>query len=255
VKKVLLVLIFLAFFLTSCSFPKDNNAGLQIFSQPKTEVFLSGQKIGETPYLSKELTPGEYDLKVASGSASWQTKVKLTSGSLTVVNRQLEADNFFVQQGEILTIEDGKGLIVTSNPIGAKIKVDDQDKGESPLLLDGQPTGSFRISLSKEGYLTRSVAVQVHLGLATVVHVDLAQDLSKTGKEESRSLISKSVVISVTPTGWLRVRSEPNLNAAEIAKIDTGESYALLEEKDGWYKIALKDGKDGWVSSQYATIQ
>ena len=228
---------------------------MQVFSQPKAEVYLAGQKIGETPFLSKEMTPGEYDLKVATGSASWQTKIKLTSGSLAVVNRQLEADNFFAQQGEILTIEDGKGLIVTSNPIGVKVKVDDQDKGESPILLDDQPAGSFRISLLKEGYLARSVAVQVHPGLATIVHVDLAQDLSKAEKEETKSLISKSVVISATPTGWLRVRSEPNLNATEIAKVNTGGSFAFLEEKDSWYKVALKDGKDGWVSSQYATIQ
>ena len=81
------------------------------------------------------------------------------------------------------------------------------------------------------------------------------RDLSKAEKEETKSLISKSVVISATPTGWLRVRSEPNLNATEIAKVNTGESFTFLEEKDGWYKIALKDGKDGWVSSQYATIQ
>jgi len=255
VKKVLPILIFLAFFLTSCNFPQKNNAGLQIFSQPQADVFLNSEKVGQTSFLSKELVAGDYDLKIATGSASWQTKIKLNGGALTVVNRQLSSGNFFDEQGEILTLEDGKGLIVTSNPSGAEVMIDDQKKGVSPLVLSDQEAGSFRISLEKEGYLSRSVAVQIHPDFKTVVHVDMAQDLSKTEKEESESLISKSVVISATPTGWLRVRSEPSLQGAEVAKVNTGESFSLLEEKDSWYKIVLKDGKEGWVSSQYATIQ
>jgi len=255
VKRVFLLLIFLSLFLTSCSFSKQEKSGLQIFSQPQADVFLNGEKIGQTPYLSKELKTGDYDLSIATGSASWQTKIKLSSDVLTVVNRQLSSGNFFDEQGEILTLEGGKGLVVTSNPPAAQVKIDDQEKGTSPLALDSQQLGSFRVSLSKEGYLSRSVAVQVHSNFKTVVHIDLAQDLSKAEREEPKSLISKSVVISATPTGWLRVRNEPGLQGAEVAKVNTGESFSLLEEKDTWYKILLKDGKDGWVSSQYATIQ
>ena len=161
-KKVLPTLVFLAFFLTSCNFPQKNNAGLQIFSQPQADVFLNSEKIGQTPFLSKELAAGDYDLKIATGSASWQTKIKLNGGALTVVNRQLSSGNFFDEQGEILTLEDGKGLVVTSNPSGAEVNIDDQKKGVSPLVLSNQEAGSFRISLAKEGYLSRSVAVQVH---------------------------------------------------------------------------------------------
>jgi hypothetical protein len=255
VKRVFLLLIFLSLFLTSCSFSKQEKSGLQIFSQPQAEVFLNGENIGQTPYLSKELKIGDYDLKIATGSASWQTKIELNGGALTVVNRQLSSGNFFDEQGEILTLEDGKGLAVTSNPPGAQVKIDDQEKGVSPLILPDQKEGSYRIGLFKNGYLSRSVAVQVNSNFKTVVHVDLAQDFSKAENEESKSLISKSVVISATPTGWLRVRSEPNLQGEEVAKVNTGESFSLLEEKDSWYKILLKDGKEGWVSSQYATIQ
>jgi len=26
----------------------------------------------------------------------------------------------------------------------------------------------------------------------------------------------------------------------------------VLEEKDGWFKIRLEEGQEGWISSQYA---
>lgn len=60
------------------------------------------------------------------------------------------------------------------------------------------------------------------------------------------------VQISTTPTGFLNVRSEASLSASIISKITPGEKFLLLEEKTSWYHIKLPDGKDGWISSQYA---
>ena len=60
--------------------------------------------------------------------------------------------------------------------------------------------------------------------------------------------------ISPTGTGWLRVRSEPVIdgtNENEIAKVDVGEKFPYLEEKNGWVKIKLTTGKTGWVSGTF----
>lgn len=61
------------------------------------------------------------------------------------------------------------------------------------------------------------------------------------------------IVIQETPTGWLRVREKPGTIYPEITKVYPGESYPLLEESAGWYKIELEDGRQGWVSVLYAS--
>ena len=63
------------------------------------------------------------------------------------------------------------------------------------------------------------------------------------------------VEILDTPTGWLRVRKEPNTQAAEITKVNPKETYKFSEANEtGWYKIELPDGQEGWISGQYAKL-
>ena len=44
---------------------------------------------------------------------------------------------------------------------------------------------------------------------------------------------------------------EPSTSASESAKVNPGEKYALIEEKNSWQKIEYETGKFGWVSAQY----
>lgn len=63
------------------------------------------------------------------------------------------------------------------------------------------------------------------------------------------------VEILNTPTGWLRVRAEPNTTSEELTKVKPGETYKYLEStENGWYKIELVDGTEGWISGQYAKL-
>lgn len=61
------------------------------------------------------------------------------------------------------------------------------------------------------------------------------------------------IVIGETPTGWLRVRQAPN--GAEMAKVESGQRYQLLDQTAAWWQIKLADGTVGWVSKQYADSQ
>jgi len=61
----------------------------------------------------------------------------------------------------------------------------------------------------------------------------------------------EEVIIQDTPTGWLNVRSGPGTNYTQITRVYPNETYALLEEKDGWYKIKIDGETQGWVASQY----
>lgn len=65
-------------------------------------------------------------------------------------------------------------------------------------------------------------------------------------------VVSKVKILS-TRTGYLRVRTGPGTSFAEVARVNPGETYELLEEKTGWAKIKVSDTVSGWVSSQYTT--
>ena len=64
----------------------------------------------------------------------------------------------------------------------------------------------------------------------------------------------KQAKIKTTPTGWLRVRSEPSLDGTEITRVDTGGIYRVLEEQTGWVKIRVSDTSEGWVSADYVEL-
>lgn len=54
-----------------------------------------------------------------------------------------------------------------------------------------------------------------------------------------------------TPTGWLNVRSGPGTTYESVIKVNPGQSFELLAEQAGWYKLKISETADGWASAQY----
>jgi len=83
------------------------------------------------------------------------------------------------------------------------------------------------------------------------------EQTEKSSKEE------KTVIVFQTVTGWLRVREEPSLNARILTKVYPGEEYKVLEEKEKWIKIELKEPiklggevfNSGWVWKEYVKMK
>jgi len=122
--------------------------------------------------------------------------------------------------------------------------------------------GDHELSVFMPGFFRRTQKVNVDPGYRVNAAFKLAIDESATpikvaeNKQatDSAKTTKTKITIKNTPTGWLRVREEPTLNASESGRVNPGETFELLDEQDGWYKINL-DGKEGWVSSQYSTKQ
>ncbi len=283
-KKVLLGLIVLSagFFLSGCSL-KKTPAALHINTTPVANVFIDGKLLGKTPYQGSDWKEGEVLIKLIPDSAttplaSWEGKIKLTSGVLTLIER-----DFAVTENEsavqILTLEKIKdkkasSLSVVSDPDGSLITIDGEAKGFTPLLLDQIGVGDHQITVAKEGYVEKTVKAKTIAGFKLIINIKLAQKLEspiatasgtptptpKVGKVTPTASVTvtvvpgqKQVLIKETPTGWLRVRMEPSTNATEAAKVNPGEKFPLLDEESGWLKIEYEPGKEGWVAGQYAT--
>jgi hypothetical protein len=270
---VVLFIVFVAvrFFI----FDKQNEYGkLKIISSPETSIFINNAVIGKTPFEDKYKV-GEYLLKLipegtATDTASWNGKINVYKNALTYVNRELGTSDI-TSAGEIFTTKkmdqppknSGYGEIsVETEPQGAIITLDNDEKGVAPLVLENVLQGDHELSVFMPGFFRRTQKVSVDSGYRVSALFKLAIDQSQqsvsinttTDKEASASANTGKTKITIkdTPTGWLRVREEPNLNASESGKVNPGETYDLLDEQNGWYKITV-DGKDGWVSSQYST--
>ena len=246
---------------------------LQVESKPSAAVFLDNVMKGNTPYTNSH-KQGEYMLKivpdgVATQAASWQKKISIFSGSLTYVDVQLEstdigswADVYWLTR--LGGFDKSSGLVVETEPSGALVYIDNDEKGVSPLTLEKVTQGNHELSVFMPGFSRRSKKINISPGFQLHAFVKLALDPSQKSKytiEESTQLATaaasikepvNTVQILDTPTGWLRVREEPTLSGSESARVNPGQRFELLEEQTGWFKIRIDGLNEGWISSEYA---
>jgi uncharacterized protein YgiM (DUF1202 family) len=285
----LLVLAVLGLILKNTIF-KPADAGLQVKSVPASTVFLSGKNLGQTPYDDQKLASGEVTLRLVPESTTgnfspWETKIKLVRGTQTIVNWEF-SESESSSSGEIMTLEkisDKKSasLMVISSPDSSLVKVDGEPKGFTPVSLDKLEPQERQITLSASGFAERTVNVKLLEGFKLILNVKLAEkgetpieEISPTPEPTTKagtkvsptptpkpagkitpspvSLKRPYVTIKETPTGFLRVRSEPSTNSTELVRVSPGESFSLVDEQSGWYKITYQTDKDGWISGQYA---
>lgn len=255
-------------------------AGLKVVVTPVSSVFLNDKAIGHTPLEVKEPS-GEYILKIIpddtiSGATTWQGKITLVPSVLTYVHRDLGGSEL-TSAGEIVTLEKITGqdsqVAVVSKPDAATVILDGQERGTTPLTVPNVATGEHDVAASTTGFTSRTVRVATSPGYRLMVDFQLAlspenSSASATptptgataggtttgGTTTGGETVSKPyIVIKDTPTGFLRVRMSPSLNATEVAQLKPGVKVPFIEEKSSWYHVTYATGKDGWVSGQYAT--
>lgn len=235
----------------------EERAGLKVESNKEAKVIFDGKEVGTTPYQDENLHSGEYLVSLkgeegtGSGQFSWQGYVKLNGGTLTVVNRELTLTQAG-SSGEVITLEKGQGVTVVSNPSLAQVFMDGKEVGRTPLAISDVKASEHQFLISKENFLKRSIRAALIEGYNLTLVVDLAiaeVDLTKIPTIPISS--SNQLIVKSTPTGFLRVRSSPNLNSSEVGRVKPGDTLVLLEEIPNWNRIRLPDGKEGYVSSAY----
>ena len=73
--------------------------------------------------------------------------------------------------------------------------------------------------------------------------------------EKVKGAVSGEFLVTVIGDegNWVLVRNMPSLSGEILAKVSVGQSFPLLEKKDGWVKIKL-DGEEGWVFGELVKI-
>ncbi len=247
---------------------------IRVVSSPSASVFINNVVAGRTPFEDK-FKNGEYILKLipektATATASWQGKIQIYKNALTYVNRELGVSDL-ASAGEIFTITKMEKppknsslgeIYVETEPQGAIVYLDNDEKGVAPLILADVIKGDHELSVFMPGFLRRTQKVNVDPGYRVNANFKLAFDpnqqqlssITPTPEKQATSsggLKKDRITVKETPTGWLRVRSEPSVDASESAKVNPGDTFDILEEQEGWYKIKYDTINTGWVYSQY----
>ncbi|HUD19432.1 MAG TPA: PEGA domain-containing protein [Patescibacteria group bacterium] len=258
---------------------------LRVESQPDASIFLDDKNIGKTPFRDK-IDVGDYTLKLVPNSTtsqlnSWEGKVSVGQNLLTYVNANLSESDLTTAVDEVwlekITSKTSE-LSVTTNPDGATVLVDDVIKGVTPLSLQDITTGDHDISITNTGFLTRTLKIKTTPGYRLIASFKLALSpgsptpdtgiaASSSATPVSNALPSSSnasssasqqpdppkpfVIIKDTPTGFLRVRMDASVSASEAARVNPGDKFTIVDDKNGWYEIKYDGTNTGWVSGQY----
>lgn len=253
-------------------------AGLKVDSTPPSLVFVDSVQVGRTP-IDKVYPPGEVTVKLIPDSTSsavsaYQTKVRLTPQTYSIVKRDF-GDSESASAGETVYLQPDSSQttslsIITSIPDSASVTLDDKPQGFTPLLIADVIPGDHKISLSAPGFSSRDIYTKTFLGYKSTLNAKLAGSfpqitlpsaisatptLSVSATPSSILTLSRPfVTITSTPTGFLRVRSGPGRNFAEVGQVKPGDNLPLLKTENAWYLIQadLTATSSGWISSEYA---
>lgn len=255
---------------------------IRVVSEPSgASVFIDGVEVGNTPFSSAAITNGDYELKLTSpGYESSSVRInvqkdytlnisiKLFPYPVTPIVKMFEGseDLYNISLDNPVVTSDTqawvKGLLYWNITRG--INIDSVGLNREKIFdyfvdykggiydLDGKPVVTqedfARLTDLKKG---------AYLGLSTN-----GEGITNEAKEALEALstfgvetvVSETAKIGPTPAGWLRVRETPSTNAAELTRVNTGESYKVITKEEGWVKIKVSDTVEGWVSSAYITL-
>ena len=139
-------------------------AALQVASSPSgATVRVDGASYGETPLRIDRLRTGTVLVElVRDGYIPYQREMRLRSGE----EYRLDAD---------LSPLPG-GLTVTTSPPGARIFLNQEFKGESPVTISDLDPGVYRVRVEREGYADQLRSVTLPLGARRVEEFRLDRD-------------------------------------------------------------------------------
>ena len=132
-----------------------------VSTPPGASVSLDGEKKGKTPITLEKIPFGKHDIAVRlKGHAKYSKLVEVKSAEAVELNAALK--------------ELPGDLVVTSEPSGAKFKINGEPKGNTPQVITGLKVGQYTVTVNKDGYYLREEKKNVEAGEKTEAHFDLS---------------------------------------------------------------------------------
>ncbi|OGD78835.1 hypothetical protein A2368_03305 [Candidatus Collierbacteria bacterium RIFOXYB1_FULL_49_13] len=288
----LLALFFAVWTLSACDLPfiSPGKSGLQVTSSPTATIYLDGNSLGSSPVIKEDMKPGEYTVKITPQDATlqpWETRIKLTAGVLTVVDRKLaptlDQSHGYTLSFEKLTQKNKSEIAVTTLPDSVNVNIDGSPQGFTPVTLDSISAGEHTIILSSPGFEDKVIKARSVDGYRLTIAAQLAKRVTLTDE----TLISPEATPSSTPTPSLKLSPTakvtpkltvtPSKTSTPSAAVKTPPAKPYIEvltTPTGWLRVRstassagtelakintgeyfpyLDTDPSGWTQIEYAT--
>jgi hypothetical protein len=261
-------------------FEKDSSGNtVRIISEPSgAKVYIDGSEVGVTPFSSTGISPGNYTVKISLTNYESQTapivvqKGYTLNGNLKLFPYPLpENPKLFEGSQSLYDLSLDNTVATADTESWAKAVIYwNTTRGVNIGSITGLKEKAFDFFLDYKGNIFNGEGSPVKTPEDILKMVNLKRGgylgrisdgpgLTKEAKEALSALSGKvtggkTATVNQTPFGWLRVRNNSGLTGTEIARVNTGDKYSVLEETTGWIKIQVSDTVAGWVSSDYVTL-
>ena len=157
-----------------------------------TSVVVNNAYKGTTPLTVSNLSPGTYTITLSHFRyAALSVPVIVRAGSVSEVNATLVA----------LT----GSLFVNTTPAGARLTLDGITSGMSPAMLPDIIQGSHLLNVSKEGFVTQSIPVQVSTNQTTTLDIVLLPSGSNAMPGFLPFTVAAGILVALLVAGkWVR---------------------------------------------------
>lgn len=122
---------------------------ISVSSDPTdAEILLNGTPVGQTPANLSGLAPGEYtlELRKAGYERAYRTVALLEGREVDI---------------EIPLFQVAGLLLVTSDPAGSEVVIENEVRGTTPALITELPLGSYEVEIRATGLPSRKVPVEL----------------------------------------------------------------------------------------------
>ena len=214
--------------------PPTNYGRIIVTSQPQgAKVYLDNAQRGMTPLNLDRVATGQHQIKlVMAGYQDWSNYVSVSPSRTTTVSADL------IPLPVTPPPANYGRIIATSQPQGAKVYLDNVQRGTTPLNLDRVATGQHQIKLVMAGYQDWSSYVSVSPSRTTTVSADLVP-LPVYG---SISVYCNQGDARISLDGSYQKRTSAN------------KSVEIKNVKQGYHELLItKDGYQDWISTIMVT--
>ncbi len=206
----------------------SSSATLDVTSIPeKASVTVNGIYRGVTPIKVDKIQEGQSVLEVvADGYAPYKEQLQLAAGEIFAVHAPLLALP--------------SKLSIVSIPDGARVYVENQFKGETPLELDKISAGSYRIRVEKDGFELMARTIDV------ANNETVTEEFRMTTNVGSLRIVTSPADVSIFIAGKLVGKTIAGTNATdqisnplEIPGLPIGEAEIVFQ-RQGYSEVRRK---------------
>ena len=217
-----------------------DSARIAFHSEPAgASILLNGSSRGVTPLELDQIPSGEVEVVLQmEGYAPYRERLVLKAGDAVRVEARL-----VMQPG---------ALAVVAQPAAARVYVNNEFRGETPVRLDGLPPGEYRVRAERSGFEADARTVRVRAGETTTEEFRLQKNsgvlvlvteppgvkVFVDGEDKGETTPSASALVSEALTVDLLARGEHTLQLTRPGwthrprkfRIDTDQAVTLHEK-------------------------